>query len=114
MPDQDGGLVEGTDLRLVVVDDLGQAKALELLCVLALPGDACRLAWPLGGRDLVAAALEVLGEILPAVRSKLCPMDKHQRWSMNDGLFQDGTSQIDDRWTLARLDLQCRCSAIAH
>jgi hypothetical protein len=65
MTDQHGRVVECADLRLVVIDDLGQAETLDPLGVFALRLDAFLLARPLARRNLVAPALEVLGERLP-------------------------------------------------
>jgi hypothetical protein len=91
--DQDGRLVEGPDLGLVVVDDLRQTKALELVRALALCLDARPLTWPLGRRDVVAPALELPGERLPAARCEPGSMDEHQRNPIGGG-FHGETSRL--------------------
>ena len=79
VPDQDGRLVECTDLLLVVVDDLLEAEALDLFGVLSQRGDVAVLTRPLRGGDREAALLEEPGEVLPAVRGEPGSMDQHQR-----------------------------------
>jgi hypothetical protein len=66
--DQHGRLVELADQRLVVVDDLGQAEARELVGVAAELLDVAVLARPLWHGDREAALAEVVLEVLPAAR----------------------------------------------
>src|SRR3954447_19758880 len=66
--DQHGRLVELADQRLVMVDDLGQAEARELVGVAAQLLDVAVLARPLWHGDREAALAEVVLEVLPAAR----------------------------------------------
>src|SRR5262245_47392905 len=66
--DQDRLMLESPDLRLVVVDDLGQAKPFDGIRRLTQLLDLALLAWPFWGRDVIAPVAEVLGERVPAPR----------------------------------------------
>jgi hypothetical protein len=64
--DQNGRLVQRANLRLVVIDDLRQAQALDLVGVFAQLLDVPLLARPLGRGDRKPTVAEVFGEVLPA------------------------------------------------
>src|SRR5436305_8939328 len=92
MADQDRRLVERTNLRLVVVDDLVQAEPLELSGCFAQVVDVSPLARPLGRGDLAALVAEVVGEVLPALRREPGSVNEHQRSRIGGG-FHGETSQ---------------------
>ncbi len=77
--DQHRRLVERADLLLVVVDDLRDAEALELVCLRSQLLDVPFLARPLGSGDGEPALPEVVGEVLPASRREPGAVDQHQR-----------------------------------
>ena len=77
--DEDRRLVERADLLLVVVDDLVEAEALDLLRVFAELLDVAVLARPFGRGDGEASALEVVGEVVPAVGCEPGSVDQHER-----------------------------------
>ena len=78
-PIRTGGSVERADERGVVVDDLLQAEAGELVRVLAELLDVAVLARPLGRGDGEAALAEVVLEALPAARRQPRAVDQQQR-----------------------------------
>jgi hypothetical protein len=77
--DQDGRLVRCPDERVVVVDDLLQAEAGELVGVLAELLDVTVLAGPLRCADGEAARAEVVAERLPAAGRQPRAVDEQQR-----------------------------------
>src|SRR5438477_1940961 len=101
MADQDRRLVERTNLRLIVVDDLVQAEALELAGCCAQLLDVSPLARPLGRGDLEALVAEVAGEALPALRREPGSVDQHQRSRIGGG-FHGETSRWVTPTTLRR------------
>jgi hypothetical protein len=68
--DQHGRFGELADQCVVVVDDLGQAEARELLGVAAELLGVTVLAWPLGSGDGEATLAEARGEVLPSASTR--------------------------------------------
>jgi hypothetical protein len=79
VPDQHRRLVELADQRFIVVDDLVEAEAGQLVCVLAKLLDVALLARPFRGGDGESAGAEVVGEVLPATRREPGAVDEQQR-----------------------------------
>jgi hypothetical protein len=79
MADEDRRLVELVDELGVMVDDLLETKAFELVGLGAKLFDVTLLARPFGRGKVVAALREVVGEVLPAPRGEPGAVDQHQR-----------------------------------
>ena len=90
--DEDRRLLERLDLTPVVVDDLGQTEALELLRSLSQLLYVSVLAWPLGSGDGEPSVAEVVGEVLPAPCREPRSVHEHQGRAIRAGGFHGETS----------------------
>jgi len=76
--DEHRRFVERRDLRFVVIDDLRQAQALELVGRVPQVLDVSFLARPFRRRNGIPALGEVAGELLPAPSREPRPVDEHE------------------------------------
>ena len=97
MSDQNRRLGERADLRLVVIDDLGQAEAFQRLGVLTQRLDVTLLTRPFGRRDGIAEIPKVVGEVLPAASREPRAVDQHQRRPVCGGFHVQHPSQSLNR-----------------